>query len=633
MHEVLFKYWGYNNFRPQQEEIIQSLLDGHDTLALLPTGGGKSICFQVPAMMLPGLCLVISPLIALMKDQVENLHKKGIQAAAIFSGMHYREIDRILEDAMEGQLKLLYISPERIGTEAFKLRLSKLKLSFIAVDEAHCISQWGYDFRPNYLKIGEIRELLSDIKIMALTATATPDVADDIEEKLGFKNSNRFVKSFVRYNLAYVLAYEDDKMRKMLDIFQRVPGTGIVYVRNRRRTQEMADYLRKNEVSADYYHAGLESPVRDRKQKEWTSGRTRVMVCTNAFGMGIDKPDVRTVVHMDLPENPESYFQEAGRAGRDEKKAYAVLLYNEYDKKDALNRFEEGNPSAEEVTQIYHLLGNYLNIATGSGQWESFDFDIAHFASQSGKSALRILNALKVLEEGEWMQLSEGISQPSRLMIYAGKDQLYKLQVDSPQYEPFIKFILRTYPGVLDQYVSINESLIATKLKSNVPDVKKALDILGKHEYLHYIAYSDSPKIIYIRPRVGTQHFSLDAKRMELRRKIKKKQLDAMLHYAEERSICRTVTLVEYFGEKLEKTCGICDVCLQRKKLGLEGADYDTLSAAIIQRLKEAPLSIQQLVKVLIPNDESKVLHTIEWLVECGEIGQNEQFKLEWKRK
>ena len=408
-NDILKQYWGFDSFRPLQEDIIQSVLDGKDTLALLPTGGGKSICFQVPALVKEGICIVISPLIALMKDQVYNLQKRGIAAVAIFSGMHYKDIDRILDNCIYGNTKLLYLSPERLTSDLVRERIKKMKVSLIAVDEAHCISQWGYDFRPPYLQIAEIREYLPKVPIMALTATATPEVVKDIQEKLEFKRGEVFQQSFLRENLAYVVLEEEGKMEKLFKVLTGVRGSGLVYVRNRRKTKEIAMFLKKYRITADYYHAGLTNEERSQKQEAWINDKIRIIVATNAFGMGIDKPDVRVVVHMDLPDSLEAYFQEAGRAGRDGQKSYAVLLYNQGDKLDLERRFELSFPPLKEVRLTYQALGSYLQLAVGSGEGESYDFDLVEFSRVYGFSTVKTFNCLKVLERAGWIALSESI--------------------------------------------------------------------------------------------------------------------------------------------------------------------------------------------------------------------------------
>lgn len=421
IHNILAKYWGYHSFRPLQEEIITSVLQGNDTLALLPTGGGKSVCFQVPALVQEGVCIVISPLIALMKDQVDNLQKKGISAIAITSAMHKREIDIAFDNCVYGNIKFLYLSPERLITPIAQARIQKMKVSLIAVDEAHCISQWGYDFRPSYLEIAKLRELQPKVPVLALTATATPEVVKDIQEKLRFKKANVLQKSFERKNLAYVVIGEEDKLSRLLKVVNNVGGTGVVYVRNRKKTQEVAAFLQKNKIPADFYHAGLTPGERSQKQDSWIKNKTRVIVATNAFGMGIDKPDVRFVVHLDLPDSLEAYFQEAGRAGRDEGKAYAVMLYNEADINDLKSNVEMSFPSVEEIRQTYQALANYYQLAVGSGEGAAFDFDISELCRNYKLEPVTVFNSIRFLEKEGYISATEAVYQPSRINFTLNK--------------------------------------------------------------------------------------------------------------------------------------------------------------------------------------------------------------------
>ena len=463
--DILKQYWGYDSFRPLQDEIIESVLDGKDTLALMPTGGGKSICFQVPALCREGVCIVISPLIALMKDQVFQLQKRNIPAAAIYSGMRYKDIDRLLDNAVYGNIKLLYLSPERLVTELARERIKKMNVNLLAVDEAHCISQWGYDFRPPYLQIAEIREFIPDTPILAVTATATKEVVEDIQQKLEFKDGAVFQKSFERKNLAYVVLSEENKPQKALDILQKVKGSAVVYSRNRRGTKEVANYLRKNGINADFYHAGLSTALRTKKQEDWIQGKLKVMVSTNAFGMGIDKADVRSVVHMDLPDSLEAYFQEAGRAGRDGKKSFAVLLYNEADKKNLLWSYENSFPEIEEVKRVYAALGSYLQLAIGSGLGGSFDFEIERFVKNFRFDLLKTYSCLKILEQSGYIVLSDAVFIPSTIKIRVNKEVLYDYQLKNRSLDIIIKTILRTYHGALSHHTKIDESQLARFLK------------------------------------------------------------------------------------------------------------------------------------------------------------------------
>ena len=485
IHEILEKYWGYRSFRPSQEEIINSVLNGTDALALLPTGGGKSICFQVPGLAMDGICVVVSPLIALMKDQVENLTKKGIKAIAITSAMHKREIDIALDNCVHGNVKFLYLSPERLETEIVKVRLQKMNVNLIAIDESHCISQWGYDFRPSYLKIELLREILPKVPFLALTATATKEVVVDIQEKLRFKKKNVIQQSFERKNIAYILLNEEDKLARLLKIAQKVSGSGIVYVRNRKKTQDIANYLRSNKISADFYHAGLDSKTRDIKQSEWVNNKTRVIVCTNAFGMGIDKPDVRFVVHIDLPDSLEAYFQEAGRAGRDEQKAFAILLYNNGDKIELNRNVENSFPEMDAIRQTYQALANYYQIPSGSGLGTTFSFDISAFCDNYKLQAITVFNSLKFIEREGYILLSDAFFQAARLKLEVSRDDLYKFQISNPAFDVFIKLLLRNYAGLFDNFEKINEYDLAKKLKLKQNEVIKKLNLR------HYIFSSN----------------------------------------------------------------------------------------------------------------------------------------------
>ena len=487
IHHILSKYWGFSKFRALQEDIIQSVLDGKDTLALMPTGGGKSLCFQVPALLKPGICIVVSPLIALMKDQVENLKEKGIKAIAVISGMGKREVDIALDNCIYGDIKFLYLSPERLLSELVRVRLRHMQVNLIAIDEAHCISQWGYDFRPSYLHLAELREIHPNVPILALTATATERVAADIQLKLNFKQAQIFRKSFERKNLSYLVYNEENKLRKLFSIAKNVKGTGIVYVRNRRETQEVARQLTMQGISADFYHAGLDTPLRMKKQTAWKNSEVKVIVATNAFGMGIDKSDVRFVVHLDLPESLEAYYQEAGRGGRDEKKAYAVLLYNNSDVFQLKNRFEQQYPSIEEIKQIYHHLGNYYQLAFGAGEGLSLEFDLADFCNRFKLDPFRTLHALKFLEHDEYIALTETVFLASRVQVLSGSADLYRFQVEQPAYDQFIKVLLRSYGGIFDQLSAVKESDLGKRLGINKNEVVKILQKLQTLQIINYI--------------------------------------------------------------------------------------------------------------------------------------------------
>lgn len=629
IHEILKEYWGFDKFRSPQEEIIQHVLSKKDTLALLPTGGGKSICFQVPALAQEGTCLVVSPLIALMKDQVDNLQKRGISAACVNSTMHPKQIDRLLDNAMQGMYKFLYISPERIHTDIFLARVKQMNISLLAIDEAHCISQWGYDFRPAYLKIVELRALLPQVPCIALTATATKEVVADIHEKLNFSATSTFRKSFARSNLCYVAIEEEHKLAKLLHIIQKVPGTGIVYVRNRKRCKEIALFLDKNEVSADYYHAGLSNEDRERKQSNWIQNKTRIIVCTNAFGMGIDKPDVRLVVHLDLPPDIESYYQEAGRAGRDEHKSYAVLLYHSADASAAMDLLRENEASIEEIKSYYELLCTYLHLAVGSGLNEIFEFMIEDFCQKNGLPIQKVLNAFSILEQQEIVHFIDAIYQPSKLMFTCNNEDLYKLQISHKHYEPLIKLLLRSYGGLFENYVIIKESFLANKLKCQVADVKKAFVLLQEHKYLEYLPENNSSKLQMLQARHSKNNLLLDINFINSRRKLKKIKLEDIIWYASSSHLCRTRMLCNYFDDQLQADCQVCDVCLKKKKFGLATPIYNSISEDIRNLIALKSQSISSIKEALPNYQEQDVVQTIQWMLETKVIVQNEIGKFE----
>ncbi|GAB3818924.1 RecQ family ATP-dependent DNA helicase [Pontibacter rugosus] len=570
IHHILKTYWGYTQFRPLQEEIVQSVLTGHDTLALLPTGGGKSICFQVPAMALEGICLVITPLIALMKDQVENLKKRGIAAIAVYSGMSRREIDIALDNCVYGQVKFLYLSPERLLTDLFQERVKRMNVSLLAVDEAHCISQWGYDFRPPYLQLAELRDLLPHTPVIALTATATEQVKLDIQEKLRFPKQNVFQKSFARSNLSYSCLYTEDKTNRLLEILQRMQGQSIVYVRSRRQTVEMAKLLQSRHIAAAAYHAGLKFEQRSAVQALWVEDKVRVIVATNAFGMGIDKPDVRLVVHLDLPESLEAYYQEAGRAGRDEMYAYATLLYGPNDVAELKRKVEEAHPAVEDIRRVYQCLANYFQLAVGSGQFSSFDFDLADFAKQYKLKALGAHHAMKRLESEGLIQLNEGYYMPSRLMLLLENTALYSFQLKNPEHDKLIQLLLRLYGGeAFVNYVKLQERKMAQLLQVTEQELRKKLEYLHRLQVLSYEPQHDSPQLVFTAPREEAGKLSLDTKKLKTLRERALQQATEIGRYVETENRCRTQLLLEYFGEITDKRCRICDYCLSmRKKSG-----------------------------------------------------------------
>jgi ATP-dependent DNA helicase RecQ len=617
--EVLRRYWGYDGFRPLQDDIIRSVLDGNDTLALLPTGGGKSICFQVPAMVKEGICIVISPLVALMKDQVEGLKAKGIEAVAIYAGMGKREIDILLDNCIYGNIKFLYLSPERLMSELVRIRISYMNVNLIAVDEAHCISQWGYDFRPPYLKINEIREIHPDVPVLALTATATRFVRNDIVEKLHFKESNIFVQSFARKNLSYVVLDDEDKYRRLIKILTNVKGSGLVYVRNRRETAEVAAFLNRNGIAADYYHAGIEKEERFRKQEAWKLNRIRVMVATNAFGMGIDKPDVRFVVHLDLPDSLEAYYQEAGRAGRDLQKAYTVLLANKSDEASLKAKYADSFPSVEEIKKVYHYLGNYYQLAYGAGEGLTFGFDLADFCKRFNVGVLKTMSSLKFLEHDGYLTLSENIFLPSRVLFLVGSEDVYRFQIENAGYDPLIKAILRSYGGSFEQYVKISESEIAGKIRASYAEVIRMINNLNEQGLLSYLPQSDQPQLQYIRPRLDFSHMDIDVKYIEQRKELQTEQIKAVLAYAGKKE-CRSVQLLTYFDEPGSEKCGICDVCLAEKKANDADQLEDKIDFEIVTLLQTETYALDDMVNAIATGTDNERLERIRALLDAGKI-------------
>jgi ATP-dependent DNA helicase RecQ len=628
LNEILHKYWGHQAFRPRQEEIIQSALDKKDTLALLPTGGGKSICYQIPSLAQPGLCLVISPLIALMRDQVQNLNSRGIKAIAVNSAMTKREIDVAIDNCVYGDYKFLYVSPERLSTDIFKARIIKMKVNLIAVDEAHCISQWGYDFRPGYLKIAELRQLLPGIPLLALTATATPEVIKDIQEKLLFRKPHVISQSFERKNLAYVVQKQEDKLARLLKICTNIQGTGIVYVRNRRKTQEAADYLKSHNITADFYHAGLTADQRNQRQEAWMNNQVRVIACTNAFGMGIDKPDVRFVVHLDLPDSIEAYFQEAGRAGRDERKSFAVLLWNEHDCREMEENTKNSFPALEEIKQTYQALANFYQLAIGSGFGQSFDFDIAKFCETYKLKQLTVFNSLKFLEREGYVTLTESFFQPSRVYFSHGKETLYKFQVANQKYDEFIKLILRSYSGMFEQYVKISESDLARRSGLSREEIISRLTYLDKMQVLSWIPRTEMPQLIYTQERCDAKDIRISPVYYEERKAKTMSRAEDMIHYCTSTHQCRSRLLLAYFGETNTQDCGLCDVCLENKQKQFTHEEFDQIMEEIVSLLSIRAHKLQELVDDVADHREEKVLKVIRWLLDNEELKYDEENRL-----
>lgn len=613
--KILKDYWGYDNFRGIQEDIIQSIGSGRDTLGLMPTGGGKSITFQVPAMAKDGLCIVITPLIALMKDQVRNLRDRGIKAIAIYSGMTREEIIIALENCIFGNYKFLYISPERLDTEIFRIKLRSMKVSMITVDESHCISQWGYDFRPAYLKISEIRNLLPDVPVLALTATATPEVVKDIQQRLAFKEENVFRMSFERKNLAYIVRRTESKQEELLHILKHVEGSAIVYAHNRKRTKEYAQLLNEKGITATFYHAGLSNYSKDQRQKSWVKGETRVMVATNAFGMGIDKPDVRLVVHVDTPDSPEAYFQEAGRGGRDGKKAYAVLLYSKSDKTTLKKRIADTFPEKDYIRTVYEHLNYYYQMAMGDGLGCTREFNIDEFCRNFKHFPIQVDSALKILTRAGYLEYTDEQDNNSRLMFTLTKEELYRIHETSPETEKLINIILRSYTGVFTEYAYINEETLSLRSGMTRQQVYDTLISLTRRRILHYIPGKKTPYIIYTRERQEADRLVFTKEVYEDRKESFIHRIEAMTEYAETDDKCRSRMLLLYFGEKNEHNCGQCDVCLSSHSSGIRQGMFDEISRAIEEALKDKGMTTSELMEHISSYEKENVAKALSYLL------------------
>lgn len=616
--EILKAHWGFDAFRPMQREIVQQPLDGKDALALLPTGGGKSICFQVPALCMDGVCIVISPLIALMKDQVMNLNQRGIPAIALHSGLSFREMDAAIDQCVNGEFKFVYLSPERLRTEIFQVRVKMMKVCLIAVDEAHCISQWGYDFRPPYLQIADLRELLPKVPVLALTATATPMVVKDIQKWLAFKQENVIQASFRRENLTYMVLKEEDFKGRLLRIYQRMPGTSVIYVRNRKRTEELAKFLTSEGVSATFYHAGLGGDDRDRRQEEWISGKVRVMVATNAFGMGIDKPDVRTVVHLGFPDSLEAYFQEAGRAGRDGQRSYAVALIANKDLEDMRERLDHIFPSREFISGVYTALGNWFHLANGSGVDEWFDFHLGQFCNRYNWKSQEVLQSISFLEKADHLILSTHNDPRSTLHITIHHDQLYDLEMRNPRTARVTKVLLRSYSGMFDGPVPISEQTIAKRAGYQLEETLIILEKLHAAKVIDYRPSRGLPKVNFVHGKLPKGQLYISTEMYEQRKASILNTLQAALHYMESQLICRSRLLLGYFGETDTPPCGKCDVCVARK------ADNRSKEQLRELKLKVAPHLLQgrpleYLVKHIPTIPPKDLVYALQSMIDDGE--------------
>jgi ATP-dependent DNA helicase RecQ len=626
--DILKQYWGYSQFRPPQDKIIEAVLNKQDTVAILPTGGGKSICFQVPAMMVDGICLVVTPLIALMQDQVKQLKQRGIPAVAVHAGMHHREIDITLDNCVYGQLKFLYLSPERLQTELFKARVKKMKVNLVAIDEAHCISQWGYDFRPPYLKIAELRSIHPDVPFIALTASATAQVKADIIDKLQMQQPAVFQKSFARDNLSLVIRKSELKEKKLLEVLRKVPGPAIVYVRSRKATVVLATFLKKNSISATFYHAGLTHAERTSRQEEWINNRCRVMVATNAFGMGIDKADVRVVVHMDLPENLEAYYQEAGRAGRDGKRSYAAILYHDSDIDSLKLKVEQGQPALTVLKNTYQALANYFQVALGSSQGESYDFDLEQFCKKLNLKSTEVYPALKKLEEFGLIEFNESFYRPSVLHFSFDNKKLYEFQVAHARFDPIIKALLRLYGGELyTDFTTISETQIAQMQRTTVGAIKLELDQLHNLQVLVYEPVNDSPKITFVTARQDAARLPIDSTEFERRRNLHLEKMQAMINYTSQNHRCRMQLIQEYFNEVTDATCGRCDVCIDKHKKENTALikDYEQ---QINYLLAQKPMTVDELELAVDPAEKDVFIEVIRELVDSEEVYYDEVWVL-----
>jgi len=629
--QILIRYWGYSDFRPLQLDIINSVNKGKDTLGLMPTGGGKSITFQVYSLYKDGICIVITPLIALMKDQVQNLNKKGVKALAIHSGMSQREIKLTLDNAVWGDYKFLYVSPERLGSDRFTERLEQMKVNLITVDEAHCISQWGYDFRPSYMKVIKLRKVLPGVRFLALTATATPKVADDIQDKLGFKEKNVLKMSFQRENLSYLVRNLENKTAYLLNTIKKSKGSGIIYVRSRKGTREISEELRSHNISSDYYHAGLSNHVRNEKQDNWLEGKTRVIVATNAFGMGIDKPNVRFVIHIEPPDSLEAYYQEAGRAGRDGKKSAAVLLYNNTDTTKLKKHITVAFPEITNIKRIYDALCNYLQIAKGYGKSQVFEFHLQGFAQAYKFQQAMVYNSLKILQREGYLEFTEEVDSPSRIYFVVSRDELYKFQVANSELDGFIKLVLRSYTGLFTGYVAVDEDLLAKRAGLDQEKVYNYLKHLRKSNVIDYIPRNRTPFIYFLKERLSADRLKISKENYDLRKKELTSRIESVIDYGTSSTNCRSQILLQYFGETESPRCGICDVCKSLENMELSSYDFETIGKEV-KKILTTPVTYETLL-LHLKGDQQKMRQVIKWLLDNNKIVYRIDNRLEWKEK
>lgn len=618
--DILRQYWGFTHFRPLQAEVIEEVMHGHDTLAVMPTGAGKSLCYQIPALLKDGICLVITPLIALMKDQVEQLSSKGIPALAVHAGMHGREVEKTFKNALYGNFKLLYLSPERLQTSLFLDYVEDLPVSLLAVDEAHCISQWGHDFRPAYRLIGALRATLPQVTVLAVTATATRRVREDIQQQLGFGAPRVLMTSFFREALSYSVSCTSGKLQRTIQILEKVPGAGLIFCRSRKRCAEVATRLADQGISADFYHAGLSAEIRSQKQEAWQNGKTRIMVCTSAFGMGIDKPDVRTVIHYDLTDTPESYYQEAGRAGRDGLRAYGILLYAPGEPAIMERLLAQRYPSITRIREVYRAIVSYLNLPAGAGEGCYFDFDLTHFTQIFRLDPWLARRVLHLLEQEEILSFQENASFPARICFTVTRRELQRFTTQQPQFDTMIQGLLRAYGGIVHNYVPVNEHQIARQLSLKAAQVTSQWRALQGLGLLDYQPRRDTPQLYFFQPRLVVERLQIHTERIRQREESDREALQALLAYAQNDTECRSRALLGYFGEEDSLPCGICDICLQQKRSWREGEGHTALSDAILGRLAEHPHTWKELADFLPQYGSLDIGIMLRLLSEAGKV-------------